>query len=141
VEQRVGRVPEEAEIAAELSLSVDNYRQKRIEMEALNIGEMEFVRDENGSPLALRYAAAPEEESPSMALERVELERLVASSLDRIPTVEKTVLSLYFYEELTLREISEIMGIHLSRVSQIKSQAIPRLRTVITKHWPGVRAN
>ena len=74
-----------------------------------------------------------------MTLERAELERLIASSIDRIPKVEKTVLSLYFYEELTLREIAEIMGIHLSRVSQIKSQAILRLRTAMAKRWPGVR--
>ncbi len=50
------------------------------------------------------------------------------------------MLSLYFYEELTLREIAEIMGIHLSRVSQIKSQAILRLRTAMARHWPGVKA-
>jgi RNA polymerase sigma factor for flagellar operon FliA len=50
------------------------------------------------------------------------------------------VLSLYFYEELTLREIGEIMDLHFSRVSQIKSQAILRLRNAIAKRWPGVRA-
>ena len=49
------------------------------------------------------------------------------------------MLSLYFYEELTLREIAQIMGIHLSRVSQIKSQAILRLRMAMSKHWPGAR--
>jgi RNA polymerase sigma factor for flagellar operon FliA len=74
-----------------------------------------------------------------VTLERAELERLIALSIDRIPKVEKTVLSLYFYEELTLREIAEVMGIHLSRVSQIKSQAILRLRTAMVKRWPGVR--
>jgi RNA polymerase sigma factor for flagellar operon FliA len=109
-------------------------------MEALNIGELEFARDENENPVILKYAASPEEDSPAITLERAELERLIASSFDRIPKVEKTVLSLYFYEELTLREIAEVMGIHLSRVSQIKSQAILRLRTALVKRWPGVRA-
>lgn len=145
LQQRLGRFPEEAEIAAELKLSIEAYHEKVTEMEALNIGEMEYKRDENGFPVvlkyaALRYASTSTEESPAMALERAELEKLIAASLDRIPAVEKTVLNLYFYEELTLREIAGIMGIHLSRVSQIKSQAIPRLRTVITKHWPGVQA-
>jgi RNA polymerase sigma factor for flagellar operon FliA len=74
-----------------------------------------------------------------MQLEKVELERLIATAIDRIPPAEKTVLSLYFYEELTLREIAEIMGIHFSRVSQIKSQAILRLRNAIAQRWPGVR--
>jgi RNA polymerase sigma factor for flagellar operon FliA len=139
-EQRLGRIPEEAEIARELNLSVDDYRQKLTEMEALNIGELEFIRDENETAVILKYTASPEEESPAITLERAELERLIASSIDRIPKVEKTVLSLYFYEELTLREIAEVMGIHLSRVSQIKSQAILRLRTSMMKRWPGVRS-
>jgi len=138
-EQRLGRVPEESEIAAEVNLSVEQYRQKLTEMEALNIGELEFVRDENETPVMLKYAASAEEDSPAMTLERAELERLIASSIERIPKVEKMVLSLYFYEELTLREIAEVMGIHLSRVSQIKSQAILRLRTAMVKRWPGVR--
>ena len=139
LEQRLGRVPEEAEIAGEVSLSVDEYRQKLTEMEGLNIGELEFTRDDNETSVILKYAASAGEESPAVTLERAELERLIASSIDRIPKVEKTVLSLYFYEELTLREIAEVMGIHLSRVSQIKSQAILRLRTAMVKRWPGVR--
>ncbi|MDP9054978.1 MAG: FliA/WhiG family RNA polymerase sigma factor [Acidobacteriota bacterium] len=138
-EQRLGRVPEEAEIAAELNLGLDDYRHKLTEMETLNIGELEFVREENDLPVILKYAASAEE-SPEVQMERSELERLIASSIDRIPKAEKTVLSLYFYEELTLREIAEVMGIHLSRVSQIKSQAILRLRTAMSKRWPGARA-
>jgi RNA polymerase sigma factor for flagellar operon FliA len=138
-EQRLGRTPEEAEIAAELLLTVDQYREKLTEMEALNIAELEFVRDDGDTSAVLRYTASPEEAAPDVTLERAELERLIAGSIDRIPKVEKTVLSLYFYEELTLREIAQIMGIHLSRVSQIKSQAILRLRTAMVKNWPGVR--
>ena len=140
LEQKLGRVPEEAEIADELKLPLVEYRQKLTEMEGLNIGELEFVRDEDDAPLLLKYTASTKEDSPLAALERHELERLIASSIDRIPKVEKTVLSLYFYEELTLREIAEIMGIHLSRVSQIKSQAVLRLRTAMARQWPGVKA-
>ena len=69
-----------------------------------------------------------------------ELEKLIATCMDGIPRVEKTVLSLYFHEELTLKEIGEIMGLHYSRVSQIKSQAILRLRAAIGRRWPGVKA-
>jgi RNA polymerase sigma factor for flagellar operon FliA len=140
IEQRLGRAPEEEEIARELNLTLDEYRQKLTEMEALNIGELDFTRDEKDTPVILKYTAAADENSPEVTMERAELERLIASAIDRIPKVEKTVLSLYFHEELTLREIAGVMGIHLSRVSQIKSQAILRLRTSIVKRWPGVRA-
>ena len=138
-EQKLGRSAEEAEIAQELNLPVEEYREKLTEMEGLNIGELEYVRDENENPLILRYTASPEEDSPELLLERAELEQLIATAIDRIPKAEKTVLSLYFYEELTLREIAEIMGVHLSRVSQIKSQAVLRLRTALAKRWPGMR--
>jgi RNA polymerase sigma factor for flagellar operon FliA len=139
-EQRLRRTPEEAEIAAELDLGLDEYRQKLTEIEAINIGELEFSRDENDASTALKYVSSPGDESPALALERAELERLIAASIDRIPKVEKTVLSLYFYEELTLREIAQIMGLHLSRVSQIKAQAILRVRTSVAKNWPGPRS-
>ncbi len=139
-EQKLGRTPEEAEIARELNLGIEDYRRRLTEMEALNVGELEYLRDERESPVLLKYTPSPDEESPAVTLERAELERLIATSIDRIPKAEKTVLSLYFYEELTLREIAEVMGIHLSRVSQIKSQAILRLRTSLAKRWPGVRS-
>jgi len=136
-EQRAGRIPEESEIAAELGLTVDEYRQRLTGIEGINIGEMEYLGTEREAPVMLRYKAVSEEESPAVALERTELEKLIASSIDRMPKSEKTVLSLYFFEELTLREIAEVMGVHLSRVSQIKSQAILRLRTAIGRNWPG----
>jgi RNA polymerase sigma factor for flagellar operon FliA len=138
-EQRWGRVPEEAEIAAELGMPVEEYRTKLGEVAALDIGELEFLRDERETPILLKYVSTPDEDSPAQQLEKVELERLIAGAIDRIPAAEKTVLSLYFYEEMTLREIAEIMGIHFSRVSQIKTQAILRLRNAIGQRWPNAR--
>jgi RNA polymerase sigma factor for flagellar operon FliA len=139
VEQRLGRMPEEGEIAAELNLSVDEYRQRLSEVDALNIGELEFLQDEHGDSDLVKFAVTAQEDSPAQTLEKAELERLIAACIDRIPKVEKTVLSLYFYEELTLREIADVMQVHLSRVSQIKSQAILRLRSAIVRRWPGAR--
>lgn len=138
-EQKLRRSPEEAEIAAELGISVDEYRARLNDIAALDIGELEFQRDDRELPVLLKYVATPDEDSPAMQLERSELEKLIATCLDGIPKVEKTVLGLYFHEELTLKEIGEIMGMHYSRVSQIKSQAILRLRTSIGRRWPGVK--
>jgi RNA polymerase sigma factor for flagellar operon FliA len=53
-----------------------------------------------------------------------------------MPPVECTVLSLYYKEELTLREIAKVMSLNLSRISQLKSQAILRLRVYLVKRWP-----
>ena len=140
-EQKLGRSADENEIADELSITVEEYRKRLGEVAALDIGELEFLRDEKEAPLLLKYLASAEDDSPAMLLERSELERLLASAIERIPAVEKTVLGLYFYEELTLKEIADMLGIHFSRVSQIKSQAVLRLRNAIRARWPDVGAS
>ncbi len=65
--------------------------------------------------------------------------KLLALAITKMPEVEKTVLSLYYHEELTLREISKILHLHESRISQLKSQAILRLRAYMEKRWPKPR--
>lgn len=140
LEQKLGRSPEEEEIALELGLSIEDYRRQLTDVEGLNIGEIDFLADPSGENREVHYAANEEENSPAITLERAELESLVAGCIDQIPQVERTVLSLYFFEELTLKEIAEILDLHLSRVSQIKSQAILRMRMAIGKRWPGVRS-
>jgi RNA polymerase sigma factor for flagellar operon FliA len=101
----------------------------------LNLGSLENSgSDEEGFDL-LRFTADTGQQSPSTILERSELERLLASAIEKMPKIERTVLSLYFYEDLTLREISAIVNLHESRVSQLKSQAILRLRSFLRKRW------
>jgi RNA polymerase sigma factor for flagellar operon FliA len=72
-------------------------------------------------------------------MEKAELERLLAEAIERMPQLERTVLSLYYYEEMTLREIAKIVDLHESRISQLKSQAILRLRSYMQKRWPHQR--
>ena len=62
--------------------------------------------------------------------------KLITTALDRIPKTERTILTLYFYEELTLRQIAEMLQLHETRISQLKSQAILRLRTFLRSRWP-----
>ena len=85
------------------------------------------------------FAISNESTWPSRLLERSELEKLLADALQKMPHVERTVLSLYYHEELTLREIAKVVNLHESRVSQLKSQAIVRLRAYIEKRWPTTR--
>jgi RNA polymerase sigma factor for flagellar operon FliA len=135
LEQRHARAPSEDEIAAELKLSVGDYRQRLIEIEGLQIGELEHESGDDNYNL-LKYVCDNEANTPARILEQAELERIVATAIERIPKIERTVLSLYYHEELNLREIAEIMDLHLSRISQLKSQAILRLRAFLEKCWP-----
>jgi RNA polymerase sigma factor for flagellar operon FliA len=63
----------------------------------------------------------------------------LSEAISKMPHIESTVLSLYYREELTLREISKVVKLHESRVSQLKSQGILRLRTYMERRWPSKR--
>lgn len=136
LEQRLHRAPGEDEIAAQLALSIDEYHAWLVEVRGVNLGSLEAAGGEEEGRDLLKYISDDEEEWPSRLYERSELERLLAAAIDKMPAIEKTVLSLYYHEELTLREISRVVHLHESRISQLKSQAILRLRGTLEKHWP-----
>jgi|SRR4051794_18498394 len=138
IEQRLQRAPTEDEIAQELDITIDRYHEWLVEIRGLNVASLEYAGNADGKDL-LHYIADEGERLPSTLFERSELERLLAESIDNIPEIERTVLSLYYREELTLREIAQVVNLHESRISQLKSQAILRLRTRIAVRWPTTR--
>src|SRR5437879_11138636 len=136
-EQRLHRAPSEEEIAAELGQTIEEYHEWLVDIRGLNLGSLENATpDEENSRDLLNYISDDEESWPSRQLERSELQKLLAEAIAVMPDIEKTVLSLYYYEELTLREISKIVHLHESRISQLKSQAVLRLRSYMEKRWP-----
>ena len=134
-EQRLKRAPTEDEVAAQLEISLEEYHEWLVEIRGLNIASLEGAGSEQGKDL-INYLPDAGENLPSTLLERSELERLLAASIDDIPSMERTVLSLYYKEELTLREIAQVVNLHESRISQLKSQAILRLRGKLATRWP-----
>jgi RNA polymerase sigma factor for flagellar operon FliA len=140
-EQKLHRVPSEAEIAAELGLSLAEYHGWLVEVRGVNLGALEYTNGSAEPCDMLQFISDSEENWPSRLLERAELEKLLAHAIDKMPYVERTVLSLYYHEELTLREIAKVMDLHESRVSQLKSQAILRLRSYMEKRWPNQRGS
>jgi RNA polymerase sigma factor FliA len=137
-EQALKRSPTEDEIATQLEISIDEYHEWLVEVRGLNVASLEQAAGNQGKDL-LHYVADGCEKLPSTILERSELERVLAEGIEAIPEIERTVLGLYYQEEMTLREIAAIVKLHESRVSQLKSQAILRLRTFLNKHWPAPR--
>jgi RNA polymerase sigma factor for flagellar operon FliA len=136
LEHELQRTPAEEEVASRLGLPVAEYQEWLSGIRGLTLGSLETTgKDSEGRDL-LRYLADSDEQWPSEILERAELERLLAEAIEKIPALERTVLSLYYYEEMTLREIAEVVELHESRISQLKSQAILRLRSFMYKHWP-----
>src|ERR1019366_3382682 len=128
-QQKLQQAPTEEQIAAEMGMSLEDYRARLVEIQGLNLESLEVTTSPSSSQTLMSLLPDPEENLPSNLLERAELERLLARCIDEMPHKEKTVLSLYYREELTLREIAQVMELHISRVVELKSNAILRLRS------------
>jgi RNA polymerase sigma factor for flagellar operon FliA len=135
-ERRLQRTPEEEEIAAELGISLAEYQQWVLELRAVSLGSLEVVEDGEDMSL-LKFLADDGQETPERILERSELEHVVAEGMKKMPENERLVLSLYYKEELNLREIASVMDLHITRISQLRAQGILRLRGYLERKWPG----
>jgi RNA polymerase sigma factor for flagellar operon FliA len=140
VEHRVQRAPTEEEIAEELGISLREYQDLLLELRAVSIGSLDAVPNNRDSgPSLLNYVADREENSPTRILERSELEKLIEEGMNHMPRTERLVLDLYYRQGQNFREIAPILDVHITRISQIRAQAIVRLRAYIEKRWPNPR--
>lgn len=139
LEQHLHRAPTEDEIAGELGLSLEEYHEWLVEIRGLNVGSLEHAPGEEEGRDLLKFISDKQDDWPSHLLERAELKRILAQAISRMPYIERTVLGLYYQQELTLREISRVVKLHESRVSQLKTQAIVRLRAFVRQKWPSGR--
>jgi RNA polymerase sigma factor for flagellar operon FliA len=135
-EQKLHRMPTEEEIAAELNVTMEEYHAWLVDIRGVNLGSLEHASPDNSGHDLLKFVSDSDENWPSLIVERRELQRLLAEAIEKMPATERLVLSLYYHEELTLREIARVVKLHESRVSQLKSQAILRLRSLLHKRWP-----
>jgi RNA polymerase sigma factor for flagellar operon FliA len=136
LEQRLQRAPSEEEIAAELGISTKDYQDALLELRGVSIGSLDATPREGDSRTMMHYLADDEENSPARQLERAELEKLIQEGLDKMPRVERLVLDLYYRQGQNIREIAPILDLHITRISQIKAQAVIRLRNYIERQWP-----
>jgi RNA polymerase sigma factor FliA len=135
--QRFGREPSEEEIAGELGIDPAEYQRWLNEIQAIDLQALEYVNPDGGRSDLLRVVPDAEENWPSHVVERSELERILALAIERMPKLERTVLNLYYFEELSLAEISKIVKLHLSRVAQLRVQGVLRLRSHLQRVWTG----
>jgi RNA polymerase sigma factor for flagellar operon FliA len=136
LEQRLQRAPKEEEVAAELGISVQEYQHWSSDAHALTMTSLDSATSNEDGRDLLQFVADEDQILPSEMLERSELGKLVGRALERMPQSERTVLNLYYQREMTLREIARIMDLHESRISQLKTQGVARLRTFLANRWP-----
>ena len=128
---RLGRPPGEAEVAAEMELSLEEYQQLLGDLKGLEIGTLHLERNEDSGEEELAYIPGRPDEDPLFRCLRGELEERLAGAIDSLPDRERLVMTLYYYEEMTMREIGLALGVVESRVSQVHASAVAHLRAAL----------
>jgi RNA polymerase sigma factor for flagellar operon FliA len=131
VTQRAGRAPSEQEIAREMELSLAEYQLLLGDLKGLEIGSLHVERSEDSGDEELAYIPGSPEDDPLFRCLKGEMKQRLADAIDDLPEKERMVLTLYYYEELTMKEIGLTLGVVESRISQIHSSAVLRLRTAL----------
>jgi RNA polymerase sigma factor for flagellar operon FliA len=131
VTQRVGRAPSEQEIAKELEVTLAEYQLLLGDLKGLEIGSLHMERTEDSGDEELAYIPGAPEEDPLFRCLKGEMKQRLADAIGELPEKERMVLTLYYYEELTMKEIGLTLGVVESRVSQIHSSAVLRLRATL----------
>ena len=126
---KLGRAPTENELAKDLGLELREFQDLLTELDGLELSSLrvESPHDGKEEDLTDHVASAPEE-TPFFHCLRAEMKDLLTQAIGELGEKERRVLSLYYYEELTMKEVGEVLGIGESRVSQIHSLAMVRLR-------------
>jgi len=132
LQAKLSRSPEDEEVAKEMGLTLDQFHDTLNETKSIPIFSLEDlgIAKESGEQQSLLDCLAGKADAdPQTQIRLVELKEIIAKAIDALPEKERLMVSLYYYEELTMKEIGAVLEITESRVSQIHSKAVYRLRT------------
>ncbi len=136
LEHQLQRAPTDEEMAAALEMSVDDFQDALLQISNSSVAaldELWTVSDASGDQVSLLDTLQdPDAPDPAQVMDLTDLKDRVADAIARLPEREKLVVALYYYENLTLREIGEVLGVTESRVSQLHTKAVLRLRSRLT---------
>src|SRR5436309_15180473 len=135
LERTLARTPTDEEVANELGVSMDDFQESLLQISNSSIvalDELWAVSDSSGDQVSLLDTMKdPGAVDPARELGVSELKDRLANAISRLPEREKLVVALYYYENLTLREIGEVLGVTESRVSQLHTKAVLRLKSAL----------
>lgn len=140
-EQDLGRPATSDEVAKRLNVPVGELREMMRDVQGVALGSLEELTSdlgESGERIAIGYAHDPDGSDPQTLVEREELRSIVCRVVAELPEKERIICSLYYYEELTMKEIGMTLGISESRVSQLHTKAMLRVRERIEEVCPAL---
>ncbi|TFV93904.1 RNA polymerase sigma factor FliA [Oxalobacteraceae bacterium OM1] len=139
LQQRLGRAPKEAEIAKEMKVSLEDYQEMLNDGIGHQLVYYEDFHDKEDSDHFLDRFCIDEQSDPLQSLLAGGFRQAVIQAIEALPEREKILMGLYYEQEMNLKEIGAVMGVSESRVSQLHSQAIARLRSKLReKAWTGL---
>lgn len=138
LEHAHGRAPSEVELAAALDMPLAEYQKTLQDARGHQILYFEDFAGEEGEDFLERHFT-DNEADPLRLLEDKSLKQVLVAAIERLPEREKLMMALYYEKELNLREIGEVMGVSESRVCQLHSQAVARLRSQVLDELPVIK--
>jgi len=133
LEQQLGRPASDFEVAAELNMDLASFHSLLDQLNGLTIGHFKAGESEEegieADSLPIWYSPTTPADSPFEALGKSEMRDVLAHAIEQLPEREQLILSLYYKEELTMKEIGQILGVNESRVSQLHTRAVLRIRS------------
>ncbi len=132
LENRLGRAARDDEIAKELGISSKELHTLILKISGasiLSLSDVWYVGDESDKVSVMETIESPKSLNPDVIVEREEIKNIIVQAISDLPDKEKKVLILYYYEDLTLKEIGEVLQVTESRISQLHTKAIMRLRS------------
>jgi RNA polymerase sigma factor for flagellar operon FliA len=132
LERKLGRCAEDEEVAALLDIALEEFHDWLNQVRGVSLLSLEApgLRATDGETVnLLDLVATDDAQGPEQVVQARRLKELIAEAVDELPYQEKVVISLYYYEELTMKEIGKVLEITESRVSQIHTKSILHLRS------------
>ncbi len=131
LENELGRAASDQEICRKLNMSANEFRitvEEIVSAGLLSLDDFVGTQDGERTTRVIDLVCAKDGVSPSAPLEAEEMKEILANAIMNLPDKERTVVALYYYEDMTLKEIGRTLGVSESRVSQIHTKAMLRLR-------------
>jgi RNA polymerase sigma factor for flagellar operon FliA len=141
LEAQLGRTATDQEIANSLGMDEAEYLKTMMKISGtsvLSLSDVWFSGDENDKVSIGDSIESPASLNPDTIVEKDEIRRVIISAINELPDKEKKILVLYYYEDLTLKEIGQVLEVTESRVSQLHTKAIVRLRAKLTNIRKGI---
>ncbi|UTC67141.1 MULTISPECIES: RNA polymerase sigma factor WhiG [unclassified Treponema] len=142
LEARLGRSASNEEIASAMGLDIEEYNSLLLKISAtsvISLTDLRFSNDDSEEFSVGDIIEAPSSLNPDVIVEREDIKRVIVEAIKELPDREKKVLIMYYYEDMTLREIGEVLHVTESRVSQIHTSANVKLRAKLSSVTKGIK--